>query len=78
MEKIACQRCIGHNKEDGCSTCGGLKVVLSERMCESCGHISWVRPGAYSSYEGKVWYSFDGVKIIDGKNPKCGFCIEEK
>lgn len=72
MKKIKCQ--AKHTKDGGCATCGGYKVVMAIRECPNCGHGAWVRPGAYTSYPGKVWTTIDGVQVTDGGGTDTGYC----
>lgn len=72
LKNIKCQ--ATHSKDGGCYACGGFKKVLEVRKCGTCGHECLVRPGAYTSYPGKVWMSFDGVEITDGSGTDYGFC----
>lgn len=77
MNEIKCQRC--KPDDDGCGTCGGYKIIYSLWTCK-CGRTGWVRPGAYTSYEGKRWFTRDGLEVVDhfsgGRN--CIYCEEAK
>lgn len=74
---ILCQHCC--SGDAGCQNCGGYGVVLEQRSCR-CGRRYWVRPGAHTMYEGRIWNSFDGLRLshVDGKTV-CEHCkvIEE-
>lgn len=62
LDSIPCQRC--KPEDSGCFTCGGYKkVVVKVRDPE--GRIYWVMPGVHTTWPGKVWYSFDGVRIVE-------------
>ena len=61
MTEIQCQRC--EPTDTGCLTCGGYKIVLTEASCENCGQKYWTRPGVVTTWDGKEFYSFDGLKI---------------
>ena len=79
MNKIDCQTCLGKPKQDGCGRCGGYKVIAMEASCEGCGRTYWHIPGAFTIYEGKEWYSFDGLKFVvvktrTGLVSKCQYC----
>jgi hypothetical protein len=60
MKEIKCKGC--KPGDSGCSTCGGFKEVLI-LVTASDGTEYWTRPGVYTSYEGKEWTSFDGVRL---------------
>ena len=74
MDKIQCQ---GKScKENGCPSCGGYGYIIAKAKC-NCGQEYWARPGQYTRWEGKEWYSFDGLKIIchlDGPS-ECAKCV---
>lgn len=76
LKNVKCQ--AKHDATGGCATCGGYEIILAVRKCPSCGHCALVRPGSYTSYEGKKWRTFDGVEITDHfKNPStCSYCRE--
>ena len=76
MNEIACQ--AEHKKGQGCHTCGGYKVVLSQApVCVKCNRVGWVRPGVHTSYVGKEWTSFDGIRTTQGPNGSvCDRCKE--
>lgn len=77
MTKIPCQ--CG-KPENGCSRCGGSGVVLEQTNCKACGKSYWVRPGVYSSFEGKRWQSLDGLQLVDTAKhgTLCLACWEKK
>lgn len=65
---IKCQRC--KPSDEGCATCGGFKIVLDRNNCPTCNAVYWTRPHARTTYDGKRFFSFDGLEIIvksDGK-----------
>ena len=78
LRALYCQ--AQHDEGGGCGTCGGYGIIIHERKCATCGHIAWVRPGTYTSYEGKTWRTFDGVIITDHlKRPsECSCCVKAK
>lgn len=66
-----------HREETGCGTCGGYGVVLVKKACKGCGRESWVRPGVFTSYEGKEYYTVDGLKMFcHGHTEHCLNCEE--
>ncbi len=72
---MKCQAC--RPEDTGCSACGGYKIVMQQVACSTCGSTRWERPGCYTTYEGKVYYSVDGVKVTCGKDPlnsSCSLC----
>lgn len=71
-KSIKCQ--AEHKSGKGCYTCGGYKTIMVSMTC-GCGRKYWVRPGAWTWYEGKEYTSVDGLKITchtDGD--KCRYC----
>lgn len=73
MDIIMCQ---GYQcKKRGCSSCGGYGYVLKKNHCR-CGQSYWSRPGVFTSYPGKEYSSYDGLKFKvqeDGK-VRCKKC----
>jgi hypothetical protein len=62
--KIRCQKCKMDG--EGCSRCGGYGIIASlEEACVKCSRKAWFRPGAYTSYPGKKFVSFDGLPLVD-------------
>ena len=62
MNEIQCQ--AKHEEGKGCSTCGGYLIVLQRSQCAICKRPNWVRPGVYTSFEGKRWTTFDGMTMV--------------
>ncbi len=80
-EMIKCR--APHAKTGGCVVCGGYKYLISkEKVCTQCGLEGWVRPGNYTSYDGKKWNTFDGIRMTDhfGEKPirLCPKCEAER
>ena len=75
---IPCQ--AEHKEGQGCYTCGGYKIVLSqEPVCVSCNRMGWIKPGANTSYVGKVWVTFDGLVMLQGAaGSVCAKCVGTK
>lgn len=63
VKDIKCQACLP--SDTSCRTCHGHKVLLVTGHCGKCKREIWIRPGAYTSFEGKRWVSFDGVTMVD-------------
>lgn len=68
MGVIYCEKCRLEPDGSDCRICGGTRMVLCTRHCPKCGKESWVTPGSRTSYEGKRWFSVDGVEWIDHKD----------
>lgn len=65
MEAIATIDCVRCKPEDtGCGTCGGRKVIMTQRQACACGRIAWFREGIWTSYPGKRYYSVDGLEMV--------------
>lgn len=77
MTTIKCQ--AKHDKNGGCSTCGGYGSVIVKSFCGKCKKPYWGRPGNYTMYEGKRWRSFDGLAIRSSMEHGvvCAECYEE-
>lgn len=76
IKRIKCQANHGDFIK-GCSSCGGYGTIFEEVKLD-CGHKYWSRPGAYSTYDGKIFTSLDGLKIICLKSGfMCVSCHEE-
>lgn len=77
MKTIECQ--ANHDKNGGCRVCGGYGIILAQRQC-GCGRTGWFRPGAFTTYEGKHYRSFDGLDWV--AHPKtrdnCIHCEQSK
>jgi len=66
MRKIECKFCDNRNRppgapSTGCYHCGGYGVLIQELQL-TCGCHVWVRPGPFTTYNGKVKTSWDGVE----------------
>jgi hypothetical protein len=61
MNEIKCQSPL--NFSGGCRHCGGYGVILEETTL-ACGHKAWFKPGAYTTFVGKEFTSFDGLQCI--------------
>jgi hypothetical protein len=72
--EVPCQRC--KPEDTGCGTCGGRKIVLIQRQACACGRVAWFRPGVFTSFKGKRYYSVDGLQMIcQGVEPdRCIHC----
>lgn len=58
---ITCKKCKSY--DEGCSLCGGFKVLLTQVDCPTCHRKFWVKPKAETVYDGKQTVSFDGVIV---------------
>lgn len=76
--QISCKRC--KPDDEGCSLCGGFKVLLMRSQCQSCRREHWVRPKAETIYDGKQTMTFDGVIIWNwmDRNNTCSLCPSMK
>lgn len=62
VEKIKCKS--KHSGTGGCGVCGGYGYLIAkQKVCTECGLEGWVRPGSWTSYEGKRWNTFDGITM---------------
>lgn len=76
MTQIKCRACEMHPKGKGCGTCGGYRFLLELiPVCSDCKVMGWVRPGVYSSYDGRMWKTFDGIDMVDYSDGRvCSGC----
>lgn len=76
---IECQ--APHDSGGGCTHCGGYGFVFHKvPVCEKCHVEAWVRPGAWTIYEGKTWRTVDGLLVVHVGLDKrlCGKCAKEE
>lgn len=66
-EVIPCQNCTDRTqreiKRDGCRVCGGYGIIATQNACD-CGRLAWLRPGAHTVYQGKRFFSMDGLEFV--------------
>lgn len=77
-ETIDCQACTPESREkDGCGRCGGYGHVLTQWVCPGCFRHAWVRPGVHTVFEGKTWWSFDGLQVKwENSESRCVKCLD--
>ena len=69
MKRIKCQnsKCSANNpayKNKGCTVCGGYGDIFIRSRVTCCGKQCWIRPGAFTVYDGKQYKSVDGLGLI--------------
>jgi hypothetical protein len=69
MKRIKCQnsKCSKTHpayENNGCGTCGGYGYVFQRGSLSCCGRSYWVRPGAFTVYNGKEYKTMDGIGLI--------------
>jgi len=60
--EIKCQAKEKHGKS-GCRHCGGYGHIVHEAKCQNCQRPYWTKPGSFTTYDGKIFRSFDGLLI---------------
>jgi hypothetical protein len=75
---IPCQMCVNAREDEGCSRCGGYRVILVQReACYKCKRLGWFVPRAQTLYAGKHDTTYDGLQIIHRENGAlCVHCAE--
>lgn len=78
MNKITCKK--EHDHKNGCDFCGGYKYVFIKYRCSLCHRIGWFSPGPISVYEGKRYYSIDGLEMVYHMDKwfNCIYCENKK
>lgn len=78
MNQIKCK--AEHDHNNGCSSCGGYKVVFFKQHCPTCKRFGWMRPGAFTTYVGKRYKTVDGLEFVvetlrAGAPDRCVYCV---
>lgn len=80
INKIICQyeNCFKESRTNfgKCFHCHGYGHVLENvKICTKCEVRGWVRPGVFTSYDGKKWQTTDGIGVVDRENGRlCADC----
>ena len=73
MKRIYCQSQT--NCREGCPHCGGYGYLVEEIELSCCERDVWVRPGVFTSFDGKRWTTFDGVEMVESMaGRRCAEC----
>jgi len=71
MNKTPCKSCDGTGickdpgyDGTGCPGCGGLGYCLFKKECPKCKRNGLFTPGTMTRYEGKKYYSVDGLAMV--------------
>jgi hypothetical protein len=79
--QMVCQACDGESaeREGGCPGCGGYGYVAAVGQCPECKRRAWFRPGVFTAYEGKRYFSLDALEMVcHGDGANCIHCEEAK
>lgn len=79
-DKIQCQAVhkVEANGHFGCYSCGGYGFLFEWCLCcTKCKACGWHRPDPYTTYEGKVYRTIDGLEMVSHKSGAlCRKCEE--